>query len=412
LTKIILSSVSIDTRTLETDNLFFGIRGPNFNGSQYAEKALESGAAYAVVDDPAYVTEDRIILVKDSVKALQELAIFHRSRFKRPVFALTGSNGKTTTKELINKVLSKSYITHCTQGNYNNHLGVPLTILQIYPQVEIAIIEMGANRVGDIKELCDIANPTHGLITNIGHAHTETFGGIEGVLRGKSELFDHLRKKGGKALVNMSDPRLANMAKRFDDPVKYPTEDLNLISSEPYITLDLEGHVIKTRITGAYNFENIAAAVSVGRFFDVPTADISEAIESYEPDNMRSQVVKKKDYTILLDAYNANPDSMRLALESFSRIDGNKLVILGDMNELENPLEEHEKLGVLISELGMPAVLIGDKIEAAKNTAQNSHWFSTKEQAIDYLTTLNLTGYNILIKASRSSQLETLLEHI
>ncbi|MFK7952604.1 MAG: UDP-N-acetylmuramoyl-tripeptide--D-alanyl-D-alanine ligase, partial [Ekhidna sp.] len=274
---LLSNGVSIDTRTIEKDNLFFAISGPNFNANKFAKDALDKGAAYAVVDDESYKTDERIVLADDCLKALQDLALFHRKRFKKPVIGITGSNGKTTTKELINKVLSEKYIVHATAGNYNNHIGVPLTLLHIHPQVEIAIIEMGANHVGEIEQLSSFSLPTHGMITNIGQAHTETFGGVEGVIMGKSELFDFLRKNNGKAFINMNDKVLSNMSKRFSDPVLFPTEDISLVDFNPYLEIEVSGHKCKTQLTGKYNLANISAAIAVGREFGVPEQKIREA---------------------------------------------------------------------------------------------------------------------------------------
>ncbi|WP_421875075.1 UDP-N-acetylmuramoyl-tripeptide--D-alanyl-D-alanine ligase [Marinoscillum sp.] len=410
---LLSDGVSIDTRTITKDNLFFALKGPNFNANKYAEKALELGAAYSVVDEEEYVTNDRIILAENSEKALQDLAIFHRSRFKRPVFALTGSNGKTTTKELINLVLSKKYITHATPGNYNNHLGVPLTILHIHPQVEVAIIEMGANHVGEIAQLCSYANPTHGLITNIGQAHTETFGGIEGVLRGKSELFDHLRQTGGKAFINTDDFRLENMVKRFDDPVLFPPKDLELIEANPYIIIRLGDQEVTTNLVGRYNYGNIAAAVAVGREFGVSDNQILEAVVSYTPSNQRSQVIKKGTTIIINDCYNANPTSMKAALDNLESMTGKKAVILGEMKELQDAVDRHLDVGRWIKQAGFDQViLIGRHMIAAEQLLENVFWFETVEAARPYIGKCDFAGHTVLIKGSRSVGLQKVAEMV
>ncbi len=407
---LLSDGVSIDTRTIERDNLFFAISGPNFNANEFAEEALRKGAAYAVVDDESYVTDDRIILAQDALKALQDLASFHRARFKRSVLAITGSNGKTTSKEMIHRVLSKKYTIHATKGNYNNHIGVPLTLLHIHPQVEIAIIEMGANHVGEIAGYCQIARPTHGLITNIGRAHTETFGGIEGVIRGKSELFDFIRKSDGTAFLNMEDSVLSNMSKRFKSPILYPDDDLKLTSSQPYVSIALGGVDQDTHIVGRYNFSNIAAAVSVGRYFDVPDDQILNAIGSYESDNARSQVIKKGSTTIILDAYNANPDSMKVALENLAAQEGNKLAVLGDMNEVEDSDLQHIEVLELARNLGLSNVMtVGEKIGKAANS--NSH-FQSKDDLEKALRSMDLSETTVLLKASRSIKLESILNSI
>lgn len=404
--------VSIDTRTIEPDNLFFALKGPNFNANQYAEKALELGAAYAVVDDEQYVTDPRIILADDCQQALQELAIFHRSRYKRKLLAITGSNGKTTTKELIHRVLSEKYITHATKGNYNNHLGVPLTLLHIHPQVEAAIIEMGANHVGEIAELCRMANPTHGLITNIGEAHTETFGGIEGVLRGKSELFDHLRKAGGTPFINTADERLSHMTKRFDQPITYPDQNLKLVSANPFLTIRLSGKSINTQLIGTYNFSNIAAAVSVGREFGVADERILEAIANYVPANQRSQVIQQGDLKVIVDCYNANPTSMKAAIDNLKEISGSKAVILGDMLEVANSEEKHREVGrwVIDAEVSR-AIFIGEAMKAAHTEVENSEWYESVEKFMED-DDLHLDVATVLIKASRAMKLDLLANQL
>lgn len=406
---LLSDGVSIDTRTLEKGNLFFAINGPNFNANEFAEEALNKGASYAVVDDASYVTDDRIILAEDGLKALQELAKFHRSRVKRPVFAITGSNGKTTTKELIHQVLSKKYIVHSTKGNFNNHIGVPLTLLHIHPQVEIAIIEMGANHVGEIASYCEIAQPTHGLITNIGRAHTETFGGIEGVIRGKSELFDYLRKSNGMPFINMEDRVLSNMVKRFQKAVRFPMESFTLQQSSPTLTVQLGDRIQETRTIGVYNFSNMAAAVAVGNYFDVEPDKVLEAVGEYESDNARSQVIQKGDVTIILDAYNANPDSMKVALENLVAQGENTVAVLGDMNEVEDEVMHHREILDYARTLGVKNVLtVGSKME--KVSSENH--FPDKEKLTEALNSMDLSGATVLLKASRSIKLESILKHL
>lgn len=407
---LLSNGVSIDTRSIEKENLFFAISGPNFNANEFAEEALDKGAAYAVVDDEAYVTDDRIILAENCLVALQELATFHRMRFKRPVIGITGSNGKTTTKELIAKVLEKKYIIHATKGNYNNHIGVPLTLLHIHPQVEVAIIEMGANHVGEIASYCEMALPTHGLITNIGRAHTETFGGIEGVIRGKSELFDFLRKSNGQAFINQSDAVLSNMAKRFEAPLKYPQRDFKLLSSTPSLKVALKEFECETKTIGRYNFANMAAAVAIGRYFEVDDSDILEAIASYESDNSRSQIIRKGSITVILDAYNANPDSMKVAIENLAEQKAPRLAILGDMNELDNSDEQHKEVLDYANDAGIDLVMtIGDKIGAVANP---SNHFASKDDLEEELKKMDLKNATVLLKASRSVQLESVLDSI
>lgn len=410
---LLSDGVSIDTRTIRQGNLFFALSGPNFNGNQYASEALEKGASFAVVDDPSYAKGDQYILAKNSLVALQELATFHRSRFRKPVFALTGSNGKTTTKELINRVLARQYDVLATEGNLNNHIGVPLTLLKLHPQVEIAIIEMGASKVGDIAELCGFANPTHGLITNIGHAHTATFGGITGVLRGKSELFDHLRKTAGFPFVNQLDPALQHMTKRFQTCDTYPAADLELVSYAPFISFRLSDTVYESSIYGGYNFQNLAAAVAVGRHFGVPDHKIAEGICAYKPDNLRSQVVKKGEAHVIIDAYNANPDSMRAALDVLSSSKGEKWVILGDMLELEDEAQQHRELGARLHEVGIDKILlVGPLMRFAAESAPGAVHVDQTEELIPLLQGHSVGAATILIKGSRRMKLESLLEYI
>ncbi len=407
---LLSDGVSIDTRTIQKGNLFFAINGPNFNANQFAVQALEKGASFAVVDDELFVTDERIILVDNGLKALQDLASFHRSRFKRPVIGITGSNGKTTTKELITNVLSKKYTVHATKGNYNNHIGVPLTLLHIHPQVEMAIIEMGANHVGEIASYCKIAKPTHGLITNIGRAHTETFGGIEGVIRGKSELFDFLRKTDGVVFINDKDSVLSNMAKRFKEPILYPDSSFTLSSASPYLQVKLNENESTTATVGKYNFINMAAAVSLGRYFEVDHDDILDAISTYQPNNARSEIIQKGSVKIILDAYNANPDSMRVALENLSDQKGRTIAILGDMNELENPEKDHKEIIDYAKKLKIDLVLtVGRKIGVV---ADPSNHFDSKEDLVRELENQNFNDTTVLLKASRSIELETILKNI
>ncbi|WP_258102623.1 UDP-N-acetylmuramoyl-tripeptide--D-alanyl-D-alanine ligase [Marinoscillum sp. MHG1-6] len=406
--------VSIDTRTVEPGNLFFALKGPNFNGNKYAAQALEKGAAYAVVDEKEVAIDPRIILAPYSgMEALQQLAVFHRSRFKRRVLGITGSNGKTTTKELVSRVLDKKFIVHATRGNLNNHLGVPITVLHIHPQVEVAIIEMGANHVGEIADLCKIAQPHYGLITNIGEAHTETFGGIDGVLRGKSELFDYLRGTGGKPFINVLDHRLQNMAKRFEQPILFPGEDVKLLGATPFVEFEMNGTTVQTQLIGAYNFGNIASAVAVGREFGVSDDLIAQAIAEYRPENQRSQILQKGNTTIILDAYNANPSSMKAAIDNLKNMPGPKAVVLADMKEVENSAEKHGELGAYISQQEFDKVIfMGPEIKAAHETCKDSLWFESLEALKSALNNMSFNGETVLIKASRSMKLETIVDLI
>ena len=404
--------VSIDTRTIKEGELFFGINGENSNGAAYAIQALEKGAKYAIIDEPKF-EGNSVVVVDDTLLALQALAIYHRKSLSVKVLAITGSNGKTTTKELIRNVLSQKYTVLATEGNYNNHLGVPLTILRITNSHEIAIIEMGASHIGEIADLCKIAQPHFGLITNIGQAHTEGFGGIEGVLRGKSELFDYLKKNQGVPFINLRDNYVANMTKRFDSWETFPSEDVMLIPHQEKLEFSINGERVESQLTGDYNFLNAAAATAVGRYFQVPDKEVREAIHSYSPENQRSQIIKKGTNTIIIDAYNANPDSMRLALKNLSRFKGKRVAILGDMNELSNSEEAHRQFGKEISRLNLEKVLlVGEKIRAATDFLPDCVHFTTTEKLKEDLSPNSFRDSVILLKASRTMKLEEVIEKL
>jgi UDP-N-acetylmuramoyl-tripeptide--D-alanyl-D-alanine ligase len=406
--------VSTDTRQIAPGSLFFAIKGPKYNANAFAQEALSKGASYAVVDEKEYVIGEQTILVQDGLTALQQLAMYHRDQLEIPVIGLTGSNGKTTSKELVNAVLSKKYKTLATKGNLNNHIGVPLTILSIDSSVEIAIIEMGANHVGEIALLSSIAMPTHGFITNIGKAHIGTFGGFENIIRGKSELYQHLITQDGVVFINSQNPILANMAKRFKKPLFYPAKgdyyQSQLISADPFIKIETEeGKILNTQMIGSYNFENIAAALCIGNYFGVEPAKAEQAVVEYVPGNMRSQIIQKGTNTIILDAYNANPSSMQAAVESLAGMKAkNKVAILGDMYELEEEAEkEHRTLGKLLQEKKLDRVyLCGTLIRAAKEECPAARHFETRELLIDELKKNPITDSTILVKASRGMGLE------
>ncbi|MEL7146900.1 MAG: UDP-N-acetylmuramoyl-tripeptide--D-alanyl-D-alanine ligase [Bacteroidota bacterium] len=403
------NGVVTDTRKLQSGDLFFALRGPNFNGNAYAAAALDAGASCAVIDDPAYAVEGKTMLVADTLAMLQDLARFHRSRLRCPVLGITGSNGKTTTKELVRNVLAKRFVVASTSGNLNNHIGVPLTVLEINPQAEFAIVEMGASAVGDIALLCSIAMPTMGLITNIGKAHTETFGGIEGVIRGKSELFDYLRKNSGQVFINSLDRVLYNMTKRFESPVIYPMEDMAFSGADPFIIYQSTAGQIETSLIGAYNYANIAAAVAVGRYMKVAEELIHQAIATYAPDNNRSELAVTGSNTLVKDAYNANPDSMKAAVENFVAMTGRKVAILGDMNELDHPVSEHQQMGQWIGSLGLDQVIFcGPLMKAAHAACAGSLYFDEVGQVAKWLEENMPTNAKILLKGSRGIRLERL----
>jgi len=406
--------VSTDTRQIAPGSLFFAIKGPKYNANAFAQEAIARGASYAVVDEKEYVIGEQTILVRDGLTALQQLATYHRDQLKIPIIGLTGSNGKTTSKELVNAVLSKKYRTLATKGNLNNHIGVPLTILSIDSSIELAIIEMGANHVGEIALLSSIAKPTHGFITNIGKAHIGTFGGFENIIRGKSELYQHLITQDGVVFINSQNPILANMAKRFKKPFFYPSKgdyyQCELISADPFIKIETEeGTILNTQMIGSYNFENIAAALCIGKYFGVEPAKAEQAVVEYVPGNMRSQIIQKGTNTIILDAYNANPSSMQAAVESLAGMKAkNKVAILGDMYELEEEAEkEHRTLGKLLQEKKLDRVyLCGSLIRAAKEECPAARHFETRELLIDELKKNPITDSTILVKASRGMGLE------
>ncbi len=410
--------VSTDTRHIAEGSMFFALKGERFNANEFAMQALEKGAAYAVVDEVAHAPNERCLLVDDALKSLQDLAHHHRMTLNIPVIGINGTNGKTTTKELLHAVLSKKYRTLATIGNLNNHIGVPLTLLQLTTDTELAIIELGANHVGEIAQLCQIAHPTHGLTTNIGKAHMEGFGGLEGAIRGESEQYDYMRKTDGIVFINSQDEMLRNMSKRFKQPYLYPTTGdyfaCKLQSADPFVTYQAEGGpVVETQLVGAYNFANIAAALCIGKFFEVPLTDANEAVSAYQPTNKRSQVVRKGGNTIILDAYNANPDSMQAAIHNLSAMRADhKAVMLGDMYELgEDTAAEHRVIGELLAQQDIQTILFcGPLMEDAHRACPNSRHFQHKEALVTYLQQHPMAGSTILIKGSRGMAMETLVD--
>lgn len=412
------NGVCIDTRKITDGVIFFALKGNSFDGNTFALKALEMGAMLSVVDDKN-ISGDNIFFVDDVLIALQELAKYHRNTFDIPVIGLTGSNGKTTTKELLTKVLEKKYTITSTAGNYNNHIGVPLTLLNLTDKTQIAIVEMGANHVGEIAFLCEMARPTHGLITNIGKAHLEGFGGIEGVKKGKGELYDFLRLNDGVLFVNYSSATLVSMSKGIKTVVPYLDNDkyqlITSSSEEEIIIKHQSGYIIRTHLVGDYNFNNAVAAMCVGEYFGLESSAINNAIAEYIPDNNRSQVILTGKNKVLLDAYNANPTSIESALKSFSiGKKEDKVVVLGDMFELgEYSQLEHNKVVELISELGfIDALLCGKEFQKVKGEYPSVSFFSNKSDLEDYLKRSPIEGKHILIKGSRGIGLETILPYL
>ncbi|MCK8493236.1 UDP-N-acetylmuramoyl-tripeptide--D-alanyl-D-alanine ligase [Spirosoma sp. RP8] len=418
------TGVSTDTRKITADCLFVALKGDNFDGNQFAEQALTSGARYALVDDPTVAGRNpRCLLVADGLLALQDLARHHRRTLAIPVVGLTGSNGKTTTKELIAAVLSKKYRTYATVGNLNNHIGVPLTVLAINEQYELAVVEMGANHQKEIELLCSIAQPTHGLITNVGKAHLEGFGGIEGVRKGKGELYDYLAQNARTVFINSRDTVLTAMYRErlkairsettFAEAIFYPGELVELIQESPVVIYrDATGHEVSTHLPGRYNFENMMAAVAIGDYFGISPEEANHAVADYNPTNNRSQVIHKGSNTILLDAYNANPSSMAAAIRQFAATPAKrKVVILGDMYELGSESEaEHAALGKLVAEGKFDIVILAGKdMKFALGWLPKAYYIPDKFSLHNWLMDHPMTDTHILVKGSRGMGLESVL---
>lgn len=403
--------VDTDTRNIRKNTIFFALKGDNFNGNKFAEKSLELGANFAVVDEEEYKTDNNIILVDNVLETLQKLANYHRKQLNIPIIGLTGSNGKTTTKELINVVLSKKYKTAATKGNLNNHIGVPLTLLSITPKNEIGIVEMGANHQKEIEFLSSICEPDFGYITNFGKAHLEGFGGVEGVIKGKSELYTFLKENNKTAFVNPSDDIQIQKTKDITS-VYFDTNELYFIDANPFVKLSYKDTVIKSNLIGSYNYSNIAAAITIGKYFKVSKQNIKKAIEEYIPKNNRSQIIESKTNKIILDAYNANPSSMKVALENFAALpEKNKVIILGDMFELgEDSLKEHQAIIDLSDILKFKKqYFVGENFY---QTNTNKLQFKTYEELEGYIKKNPLENQSILIKGSRGMRLERILDAI
>ena len=413
------TGISTDSRTVKKGEMFFALWGNNYNGNLYAAEALKKGASCAVIDDLLYETE-KTVLVDDCLFELQALATHHRKELNIPVLAITGTNGKTTTRELITEVLSKKMKVHSTRGNLNNHIGVPLTILSAPAGTDIMIIEMGANHIGEIRTLCLIAKPDYGIITNIGTAHIEGFGSFEGVIKAKTELYEYLRKVNGIAIYNDKNPllaekifRLVNRAVPYSDPTGTSLKvSLSLIPNEDRLTFKAEylnkPYFIKTKLFGKYNLENIKAAIATGLFFETDFKDILEAIKYFTPDNNRSEIRTTDNNTLVCDSYNANPDSMRRAVESFLEMESeNKLVILGDMMELgDRTSEEHFNLLKFLNTRGVGDVLLAGQAFKSICSEFGYRAFETTEELCGYLKSNPVKGHLILIKGSRAMTLE------
>ena len=413
-------SIQTDTRKLQKGDLFFALKGPNFNGNEYTHKALELGAAYCIADELIGPADNRILLFDDVLQTLQQLAKKHREQFNIPFIAVTGSNGKTTTKELIHSVLSSTYKTYTTEGNLNNHIGIPLTILKIKLDAEIAVIEMGANHQKEIEGYCTYTMPTHAIITNCGKAHLEGFGGEAGVRKGKGELYNYIRNTNGTVFLYNDYDYLRDMSAGIENIIKYGTHGGNeflsgKIKTDAYlleveITNGADIENIKTHLVGGYNLPNVLAAICIGKVFNVPESKIKLTLESYIPSNSRSQLINKDSNEIILDAYNANPSSMKLAVENFAKMSGkNKILILGGMMELgEESKAEHEKLIDLITQYNWNQVLlIGNQF---LGMTRGYLYFEDVYQARNWYLEQKIRNSQVLIKGSRSKQLEKLLD--
>lgn len=409
-------SITTDTRNCAENSIFFALKGSNFNGNLYAKKALELGCKYAIVDEAEFADESQnIFLVDDCLTTLQKLASFHRSKLSIPVIGVTGTNGKTTSKELITAVLSQEFNVLSTHGNLNNHIGVPLTLLKMTKAHEIAVIEMGANHVGEIKTLVEIARPNYGLITNVGRAHIEGFGSFENIIKAKGELYDFLREqKNSKIFIDNDNPYLKNISEGIAT-ISYGNDDSlfvcgRAVANDPYLSFvwkfSKNDHIVKTNLIGEYNLSNALAAVAIGKYFGVKTAKICKAIEEYVPNNNRSQLKKTEKNTLIIDAYNANPTSMGAALQNFTKMDvPNKTLILGDMRELGNDsAAEHQKIVDFIASNSIDnAFFVGDNFSKTNTTYP---CFATLDDFTKFLKENPIEDRFILIKGSRGLQLE------
>ncbi|OFY95996.1 MAG: UDP-N-acetylmuramoyl-tripeptide--D-alanyl-D-alanine ligase [Bacteroidetes bacterium RIFCSPLOWO2_12_FULL_31_6] len=408
--------ISTDTRDIKKDSIFFALKGEKFNGNKFAKDALEKGAKYAVIDEKEFEISNNYILVSDVLETLQQLANYHRKQFQIPIIGITGTNGKTTTKELVNTVLGKSYKTTATIGNLNNHIGVPLTLLSIPNDCEIAIIEMGASHIGEIEFLCRIAEPNFGIITNIGTAHIEGFGSTEGVEKTKNELYQFIKAIKGTVFVNNDDEKLINLSANIDK-YTYGTSKSNcnakLISSTPTVQFEWNNKIITSNLYGRYNFNNMMAAICIGNYFKIPSNKIKDAIENYHPTNNRSQLIKIDRTTIFLDAYNANPTSMNAAIDTFAENNSkNKLMVLGDMLELGNISQlEHQKIIDKVQTLKINTLFVGKEFSSVSEK-YNFIYLQNYKEAIDWLKSVELVDFQILIKGSRGMQLEKIVAYL
>ncbi|GGW24140.1 UDP-N-acetylmuramoyl-tripeptide--D-alanyl-D-alanine ligase [Arenibacter certesii] len=407
--------ICTDTRTITENCLFFALKGDNFDGNSYAYEALEKGASHAIVDDKNLENTETVILVDNVLETLQQLAKYHRQHCNAKIIGLTGSNGKTTTKELITEVLSQKYNTIATKGNFNNHIGVPLTLLSIKPDTEVAIVEMGANHLREIDFLCQMAMPDYGYITNFGKAHLEGFGSEEGVIKAKTELYDYLLANKKFVFFNADDPIQVSKLTTTTNKLGFSNQHHNylfikFLGADPYVSLKFKEVQIKSQLVGSYNFTNCSAAVLMGDYFNVPITAIKSALENYTPRNNRSQILEKNNFKIILDAYNANPSSMKAALENFHELKADrKIAILGDMFELGTSAEkEHQEIADLARKMNFEEViLIGENFYKTKTEFPKYASFNALAKKAEKIATAEAT---ILIKGSRGMALERLVD--
>ena len=414
------TGITTDTRKIEKGQLYFALKGGNFNGNTFVSKALEQGASYAIIDEIEFKINDNYIWVENVLNTLQQLGNYHLNQVKpNAVIGITGSNGKTTTKELVYAVLNTTFKTHYTKGNLNNHIGIPLTLLEMKPDTEIAVIEMGANHQKEIESYCKYVEPTHGIITNCGKAHLEGFGGVEGIRKGKGELYDYLKQHQGLVFVNGDDAILVNMLQERSMPdfISYGNNSSNKYNSKilienPFLKIQFEDMEIDSNLFGSYNYSNIMCAIAVGKHFGVSNQQIQNAISNYHPENARSQVIEKNGYKLILDAYNANPTSMLHALESFAKSsDKKKMVILGDMFELgDDAPKEHQHIANLSEQLKFDNIILVGNEFSKTQTSDAVLKFKTTEAAHIWFQQQDFTGSEILLKGSRSMKMEKILE--
>ncbi|MCT4586571.1 MAG: UDP-N-acetylmuramoyl-tripeptide--D-alanyl-D-alanine ligase [Carboxylicivirga sp.] len=418
------NGISTDSRKDNTNYVFFALKGESFDGNKYVNEVLQKGASYAVADDQNLKGTENVFIVDNVLETLQELARYHRRYLNIPIIGITGTNGKTTTKELVAAVLSRKFKISATKGNFNNHIGVPLTILQMDQSIELGIVEMGANHVGEIKDLCKIAEPNYGLITNVGKAHLEGFGSFEGVKTAKGELYQYLNKNNGLIFINADNSHLNLMANGISKRIEYGissgeiTGDINIKS--PFISINWqlktgETHRSQTKLIGAYNLENVLSAICIGNFLGVSEEDINHAIEGYAPTNNRSQFIQSKTNQIIMDAYNANPSSMQVALQNFAEVSAqNKTLILGGMKELGgDSFEEHKKLvELIITTNSSRTLLVGDEFKDFESVSNNIEFYPDTDALIQGIKRQAINNAYVLIKGSRSNKLEDVLPHL